>query len=88
MAVLRAELAGLKQSIQTQRLEIVDEKGETRAVLTVVGDGPTLALYDEKGKVRAALGVVEGAPELRLYDAKGRPREGLTVCEDGAEEAS
>ncbi len=52
MAEVKEELAALKEgreTIRAKRFDVVDEKGRTRAVLSVGEDGSGLALYDEEG---------------------------------------
>ena len=54
--------------IHAEAFVLKDENGLIRAILTMVGDGPTLELYDENGTVRAELSVLENAPYLGLFD--------------------
>jgi len=56
--------------VKTERLEIVDQEGATRAVLTTVEGGrPSLTLIDENGNYRAWLFLgTDGSPNLVLID--------------------
>jgi hypothetical protein len=71
--------------IRANAFVLVDEQGDTRAVLAAGKDGlePGLCLFDEKGEVRAALSVSDDGPRLVLYDEKGTPRAGLNAFKDG-----
>ena len=84
--------------IRANRFVVVDENGEERATLGMVGDGPLLRLLDEKGMARAILseskemepivlgGVVRlraGGTTLSLHDDTGRGRLLLKVYKDG-----
>jgi len=71
--------------VRAERFEVVDAKGEVRAVLAVREDGtPHLALFDADGQVRAIVAVLpSGTPDLYLCDADGKPRASLAVWEDG-----
>jgi len=53
LAQLRAELAA---GLTTRHVEIVDEAGEVRAALSILGNGPRLDLFDENGTRRAGRG--------------------------------
>ena len=59
--------------IHAKAFVLKDENGFNRAILTMVGNGPTLELYDENGTVRAELSVVENAPYLGLFDENFKP---------------
>ena len=56
--------------VKAERFEVVDQGGNSRAVLTTLDDGrPSLALMDTSGKVRAWLFLsVDGSPNLILID--------------------
>lgn len=62
---------GTQAVVKAKRLEIVDDAGFTRMVLTTVdGKRPSLTLADEKGNFRAWLFLSEnGAPNLVLVDS-------------------
>jgi len=56
--------------IKTERLEITDKDGVTRAVLATLDDGrPSLTMIDEQGRDRAWLFLsTDGSPNLILID--------------------
>lgn len=68
-----AEATGPAEVIQAKRFELVDEKGEVRAVLGALGNGsPHLILHDATGRMRAAVALSKsGAPRLMLFDEIG-----------------
>ncbi|MBM3945144.1 MAG: hypothetical protein FJ317_06605 [SAR202 cluster bacterium] len=60
------------ESIQTRRLEIVDDTGAARIVLSTEGQRPSVALADGAGQIRAWLFLRDdGTPNLILIN---RPR--------------
>ena len=63
-----AQENGIYHEIHAKAFVLKDENGLNRAILTMVGDGPTLELYDENGTVRAELSVLENAPYVGLFD--------------------
>ena len=69
--------------VQARKFVLVDESGQTRALLAVDEDGPRLSLADENGKTRAELSVVKAGPALNLSDKNGNARAGLRVLKDG-----
>lgn len=60
----------VQANVKTQRLEIVDNNGVTRMVMTTIdGSRPSLALVDKDGKDRAWLFLSEdGSPNMILID--------------------
>ena len=76
LADTRKELAdlrvGLAAGLTTRKVEIVDENGKVRALLTML-DGPVLDLTDEKGEIRAMLTVGNDGAGLHLLDENGKP---------------
>ncbi len=71
---LRGGAPRREQTIRTEKLVLVDPRGETRAVLGVNADGSSgLVLMDRDGRYRAWLGLKEdGAGYLSLKDQMGR----------------
>ena len=67
------EEAGPTGVIQARRFELIDEKGEVRAVLGALGNGsPHLVLHDATGRMRAAVALSKsGAPRIMLFDEIG-----------------
>ena len=63
-----AQENGVFHEIHAKAFVLKDENGLNRAILTMLGDGPTLELYDENGTVRAELSVIENSPYLGLFD--------------------
>jgi hypothetical protein len=70
-------------SIRVRELVLVDERGETRALLSVTQNEPSLLFVDEKGETRTLLGVTHNGPSLLLRDETGAARAGLLVTQDG-----
>ena len=60
----------LQSTVKTKRLEIVDDAGATRIVMTTIQSGrPSLTFVDKDGKDRAWLFLSEdGSPNLILID--------------------
>lgn len=68
--------------VQASRFDLVDAKGNRRAVLKINADGsPTFALYDPTGRSRVQLGANNDAGMVSLLDAKGTPRAVLAQTE-------
>ncbi|MFC1489810.1 hypothetical protein ACFL6K_01240 [Candidatus Latescibacterota bacterium] len=63
-----AQENGVFHEIQAKAFVLKDENGLNRAILTMLGDGPTLEMYDENGTVRAELSMIENAPYFGLFD--------------------
>ena len=78
----RAQATGTAREIRARSFVLEDEYGKTRAWLSVIKDGPGLALYGENGKVRAVLNVIKDGPGLRLLDESGNHRAGMSVLKD------
>jgi len=64
------EKSDIQEIIRTKRLEIVDDNGKLRVLLTVLGSAPMLSLLDDNGKLRAKL-TVYAEPLFALYDEDG-----------------
>lgn len=87
VSVARAqEEAADKTIIRAHEFVLVDEQGETRAILSTIRDTAKLILFDEKGKRRAVLSADKAASRLELFSWKGGwPRATLYVVEPWAE---
>jgi hypothetical protein len=68
----RAQGAGTAEQIRARAFILEDEKGESRAALSVTKGGPGLLLLDEKGESRAGLRVFKDGPSLVLFDDNGK----------------
>jgi hypothetical protein len=88
-----AQEEGTGQAVVTaRRFELVDEQGQSRAVMAMTKEGtPALVLSDAAGKGRAWLTLrADGSPRLDFRDASGRLRavvgeSTITLCKrDGA----
>jgi len=80
----------IEKTIRTNRIEIVDGKGNVRAVLGMTSnDEPRLALADRMGHIQAMLSIVpvpgnpDGIPSLRLLDKAGIPRTDISLNSGG-----
>ena len=62
--------------VQTQRLELIDAKGEVQAALTADTTGVTLTLLDKRGRPSASLRLNDD-PRLAVIDGAGREVAGL-----------
>jgi hypothetical protein len=73
------------ESLRVSRIELVNSRGKTVAVLGVSpSDGGVLLLYDANGTLRAAIGMTtEGNAALDLNDAVGNQRVAIQVNADG-----
>jgi hypothetical protein len=74
-------------SVRARRFELVDAKGEVRAVLGTQADSgaPGFLVSDSAGRPRVALHVsAEDAPAFDLLDATGAPRVHVALALDGA----
>ena len=63
-----------KKVIESSGFLLVDENGETCAVLGFVNGEPGLVLADKNGKNRVFLAIVNGCPNLILSDENGTAR--------------
>jgi len=63
--------------VQAQRLEIVSDRGEVRAVVHGSSDGAALSLFDPDGNCLLRCGVVGHNAHFALFDAEGNPRAAL-----------
>jgi hypothetical protein len=74
-------------SVRARRFELVDARGEVRAVLGTQADSgaPGFLVSDSAGRPRVALHVSpEDAPAFDLLDATGAPRVHVALGEDGS----
>jgi hypothetical protein len=67
---LKVYRGGTEDSVKTKQLELVDNNGVSRALLTTVSGGrPSLTLLDSNGQNRALLFLSDdGSPNLVLVD--------------------
>ena len=71
--------------VNATELRLVDERGRTRALLSLLRGKPRLIMTDEKGEFRLELGIGEGGePAVRLRDADGRGRIELALTGQGS----
>jgi hypothetical protein len=80
MVVLIAALVAFAwkapEAVQTQRLELIDAKGEVQAALTADTTGVILTLLDKRGRPSASLRLNDD-PRLSVVDGAGREAAGL-----------
>jgi len=69
--------------VRARRLVLVDDEGQERAALDVIGNGPGLTLLDAAGNCRAMLAVTAEEPWLTLFDAAQKPRAALEMTPNG-----
>jgi plastocyanin len=79
-----------EKTVRANRFELVDGKGNVRAVLAMTPDDePRLALADRSGQIQVMLsiepfpGKPDGIPTLRLLDKAGKPRTDISLGSDG-----
>jgi hypothetical protein len=65
---------GFTPVVRTGRLEIVDESGTARAVVSTLADGsPHIVFADRDGRIRAAISLArDGQPRILFLDEMGR----------------
>lgn len=63
-------------TVQAQRVELVNAKGDTRAVLAADTSGVTLTLFDRRGHVTGSLRLNDD-PRVAVLDGSGREMAGL-----------
>jgi hypothetical protein len=68
------EKPGYTPILRTSRLEIVDESGTARAVVSTLADGsPHIVFADRDGRIRAAISLAkDGQPRILFLDEMGR----------------
>jgi hypothetical protein len=73
------------ETLQVRRLELVNAKGKTTAVLGIAPNGGgVLLLYDANGMLRAAVGLTaKGDAAIDLNDGNGNQRVTIQVNADG-----
>lgn len=72
VSVARAQEEGAdKTVIRAHEFVLVEEQGETRAILGLSEFGPTLEMYNEQGEPRVTLDSSEFRTRLALYDKWG-----------------
>ena len=81
---LERELIRLKgeevvDKISARKISLVDERGESRAELSIIEDNPCLELYASKGDSCARLAVIGDDAGLTLFDKQGTVRVSLYV---------
>ena len=74
--------------VRAREFVVVDENGETRAMLDADKNGPALSMFDTQGKPRAILNVDKDGPGLVMADANGKTSTSLNVTKDGPDLAS
>jgi hypothetical protein len=69
------EIGGVPQSnvVTGREFRLVDDKGASRAVLSLEDGNPVLQFLDERGKSRASVGLQEYGPSLFFARPDGRP---------------
>jgi len=67
------------RTIEAERFIVIDSAGKTRAVLSMILDGPHLVMYDEKGEMRVNLRVGPDGPLLAFDNEAGKPQTELTA---------
>lgn len=75
-----------KKIVTAEEFRLVDEKGKSRAVITMRGGGePVLGFFGKDGRRRAIFGMRDdGTPAIGLYDKKGKERIKLVMDSDGS----
>ena len=63
-----------QNEIRSHRISLVDEQGNERAALQMLGGEPRLAMYDAQGNERVSLSLFGGFPRLLMYDAQEKVR--------------
>jgi hypothetical protein len=82
-----AEPGPVAESVRAKRFELVNDKGEVRAVLGTQAENgaPGFLVSDSAGRPRIALHVsADDAPAFDLLDATGAPRVHVALAADGA----
>ena len=81
----RVEAQG-PQAVTTTQVNLVDEDGVLRAVLSASDERGTASLtfYDSDGRPRGLFGVERDGPVLRLRNAAGEPRVSARVTAEDA----
>jgi len=73
-----------RDTVTAKEFRLVNDAGETRAVLALEEDSPTLRFYDRQGRIRASLLLTEASPRLVLNDENGKPGLSLGLSEQGS----
>lgn len=76
LAALAAFAPAVPDTVQAQRVELVNRKGETRAALVADITGVVLTLFDEHGRASASLRL-NTDPRLAVIDGAGHEVVGL-----------
>ena len=88
---LLMEDGGTEEAIvSAKRFQLVDDRGETLALLSSSEGEPGLALFDDKGELRTMLTMTEAGSKLIFNDDKGVSRmlldePGLSLFDDKGE---
>jgi hypothetical protein len=80
---LEQQYQWLKSEVATEKLDLVDVAGKTRATLRMSAGVPSFILYDTNENVRAVLRVSEEGPSLHLLDSETKVGLELRVSEAG-----
>ncbi|MCX6088870.1 MAG: hypothetical protein NTX88_00550 [Candidatus Atribacteria bacterium] len=67
------------KEIVTEKLVIVDGKGNIQAELSGGSKGPFLTFYDSDGKVRMGIALAKGEPNMVFYGPDGKQRMGMSL---------
>ena len=70
-------------TIQARGFALLDEDGQSRAVLKLLDHGPTLGFMDSEGSLRLAVGLEDDDGAITVFDATGQPRLGLGTTDKG-----
>ncbi len=83
LALMAAAYRQKPQTIEAEKVVIVDQQGKQRGAFGMEGGNPRLALCDADGKPLILLTNVEGRPALFMVDTKRQPRIELSVTKRG-----
>jgi hypothetical protein len=75
----QAQGTGTAKELRANKFVLEDNSGDTRALLWMTDNGPSLGLMDKKSKLRICLSADKEGPSLALYNENGEPRTVLTV---------
>ncbi len=77
------QLVQRESLLAADRMQLFDEKGNTRMYMHVYSGVPVVQLIDENGMPRLSLGLrYDDSPFISLSDVRGRTRASLQVGED------
>ncbi len=72
-----------KKTVEGEGFALKDKKGNDRAVLSMLEDGPYLWLWDAEGESRAELALGFNGPLLTLSDAQGKKSAQIGLNQEG-----